>query len=81
MWGVEQLTWEVQGTRRRGRRPKRRWMDCTREDPREKQLSEDDVYDRAWWRRERDCVVDAVEEKRKAYRKMLQRNVPEEVKE
>ena len=41
---------EVQGRRRRGR-PKRRWMDCVREDLREKQLSEDDAYDRAGWRR------------------------------
>ena len=32
-------------------RPKQRWMDNVREDMRDKQLSDDDVYDRAGWRR------------------------------
>ena len=32
-------------------RPKQRWMDNVREDMREKHLSEDDVHDRAVWRR------------------------------
>ena len=41
---------EAQGRRMVGR-PKRRWMDCVGDNLREKQLSEDDVYDRAAWRR------------------------------
>lgn len=41
---------KVQGRRRRGRL-KRRWMDCMKESGREKQMSEDDVYDRTAWRR------------------------------
>ena len=40
----------VQGSRRRGR-PKKRWMDCVKDDPREKGLSGEEVYDRAAWRR------------------------------
>ena len=41
---------EVPGGRGRGR-PKQRWMDNVREDMRNKQLSEDEVHDRAGWRR------------------------------
>ena len=41
---------EVLGGRGRGR-PKQRWMDNVREDMRGKQLSGDDVHDRAGWRR------------------------------
>ena len=37
---------EVQGSRRRGR-PKKRWMDCVKDDLREKGLSGEEVYDRA----------------------------------
>ena len=41
---------KVQGRRKRGR-PKRRWLDRVRDDIKEKGLSEEDVYDRATWRR------------------------------
>ena len=41
---------EVQGSRRRGR-PKKRWVDCVKDDVREKGLSGEAVYDRAAWRR------------------------------
>lgn len=50
VWAKESDGGGGAGRRSRGR-PKRRWMDCVREDLREKQLSEDDVHDRAWWRR------------------------------
>ncbi|XP_066969217.1 uncharacterized protein [Macrobrachium rosenbergii] len=42
---------DVPGGRARGRQKKRRWMDVVRDDLRDKQLSEDDVFDRARWRR------------------------------
>ena len=48
--GRRMMELEVQGRRGRGR-PKRRWMDCMREDMREKQLAEEDVHDRTRWRR------------------------------
>ena len=41
---------EVQGSGRRGR-PKKRWVDCVKDDLREKGLSGEEVYDRAAWRR------------------------------
>ena len=41
---------EVRGSGRRGR-PKKRWADCVKDDPREKGLSGEEVYDRAAWRR------------------------------
>ena len=47
--GRRVMEMEVPGRRGRGR-PKQRWMDNVREDMRDKQLSEDDVHDRARWR-------------------------------
>ena len=44
------LDMEVEGRRQRGR-PKKRWKDCIREDLRERGLREEDVRDRALWRR------------------------------
>ena len=41
---------EVPGKRRRGR-PKRRWLDSTRNDLSERGLSEEDAQDRPRWRR------------------------------
>ena len=41
---------KVQGRRKRGR-PKRIWLDKVKDDIKEKGLSDDDVYDRATWRR------------------------------
>ena len=41
---------EVQGSRRRGR-PKKRWVDCVKDDLNEKGLSGEEVYDRAARRR------------------------------
>ena len=41
---------EVQGSRMRGR-PKKRWVDCVKDDLRENRLSGEEVYDRAAWRR------------------------------
>ena len=41
---------EVPGKRRRGR-PKRRWLDSTRNDLLERELSREDTQDRAKWRR------------------------------
>ena len=41
---------EVPGKRRRGR-PKRRWLDNIRNDLSERELSEEEVQDRAKWRR------------------------------
>ena len=35
--------------RRKGGRPKRRWLDKVKDDIKEKGLSADDVYDRATW--------------------------------
>ena len=40
---------EVQGSGRG--RPRKRWADCVKDDPREKGLSGEEVYDRAAWRR------------------------------
>ena len=40
---------EVQRSRRRGR-PKKRWVDCVKDDPREKGLSGEEVYDRGDYR-------------------------------
>ena len=37
------------GSKTRGR-PKRRWMDCVRDNLRKRQLSVEDDYDRAKWR-------------------------------
>ncbi|XP_066977866.1 uncharacterized protein [Macrobrachium rosenbergii] len=48
--GMRVMQMEVPGGTTRGR-PKRRWMDVVREDLRDKQLSEDDVFDRAGWRK------------------------------
>ena len=44
------LDMEVEGRRQRGR-PKKRWKDCIGEDLRERGLREEDVGDRALWRR------------------------------
>ena len=41
---------KVQGRRKRGK-PKRRWLDKVKDDIKEKELSDDEVYDRAAWRR------------------------------
>ena len=41
---------KVQGRRKRGR-PKRIWLDKVKDDIKVKGLSDDDVYDRATWRR------------------------------
>ena len=41
---------KVQG-RRKGGRPKQRWLDKVKDDIKEKRLSADDVYDRSTWRR------------------------------
>ncbi|XP_068224256.1 uncharacterized protein [Palaemon carinicauda] len=35
---------------RRGGRPKRRWMDCIKDDLRSKELTGDEVWDRGRWR-------------------------------
>ena len=43
------MVMKVQGRRKRGI-PKRRWMDRVRDDIKEKELSADEVYDRANWR-------------------------------
>ena len=48
--GKRVMEMEVQGTRNRGR-PKQRWMDSVKEDLREKELTGDEVHDRAMWRR------------------------------
>ncbi|XP_068220440.1 uncharacterized protein [Palaemon carinicauda] len=40
----------AQGTRRRGR-PKQRWVDCTKDDPRSKGPTGDEVRDRGRWRK------------------------------
>ena len=47
--GKRVLKMEVTGRRRRGR-PERRWMDCVREDMKEKNLEERDVKDRNKWK-------------------------------
>ena len=48
--GRRVMEMEVPGRRRRGR-PKQRWMDNIGEDMKDKNLSDNDVYDRAGWRR------------------------------
>ena len=48
--GRKATVMKVQGRRKRGR-PKRRWLDKVKDDIKEKGLSDDDVYDRATWRR------------------------------
>ena len=47
--GRRAMIMKVQGRRKRGR-PKRRWLDI-KDDIKEKELSADDVSDRATWRR------------------------------
>ena len=44
--GKRSMGIEVQGSRRRGR-PKKRWAVCVNDDLREKELSREEVYDRA----------------------------------
>ena len=46
--GKRAMSIEVQGSRRG--RPKKRWVDCVKDDPREKGLS-GEVYDPGTWRR------------------------------
>ena len=48
--GKRVMGMEVEGVRGRGR-PKRRWMDCVREDMERKGLTEEDALDRGEWRR------------------------------
>ena len=48
--GKRLMVIEVAGKRRRGR-PKRRWLDSTRNDLSERELSGEDAQDRAKWRR------------------------------
>ena len=48
--GRRAMVMNVQGRRKRGR-PKRRWLDKVKDNIKEKELSADDVYDRATWRR------------------------------
>ncbi|XP_066981571.1 uncharacterized protein [Macrobrachium rosenbergii] len=48
--GMRVMQMEVPGGRARGR-PKRKGVDIVREDLRDKKLSEDDVLDRARWRK------------------------------
>ena len=48
--GRRVMEMEELGGRERGR-PKQRWMDNVRDDMRDKQLSEDDVHNRAGWKR------------------------------
>ncbi|XP_066974261.1 uncharacterized protein [Macrobrachium rosenbergii] len=48
--GRRVMQMEVPGGRARGR-PKRRWTDVVREDLRDEQLSENDAFDRARWRK------------------------------
>ena len=48
--GKRVMVIEVPGKRRRGR-PKRRWLDSIRNDLSERELSRDDMQDRAKWRR------------------------------
>ncbi|KAJ8870129.1 hypothetical protein PR048_029141 [Dryococelus australis] len=47
--GGKVLDLEVVGRRGKGR-PRGRWMDCMREDLREKQLNENDIWNRAKWK-------------------------------
>lgn len=48
--GRRVMEMKVRGRRKRGT-PNHRWMDCVREDLREKQLTENHVYGRARWRK------------------------------
>ena len=48
--GREAMEMEVEGRRARGR-PKTRWKDCIRNDPREKNIDEGTVHSRSEWRR------------------------------
>ena len=48
--GKRVMAMEVPGERRRGR-PKQRWLDSIRNDLSERELSREDVQDRAKWRR------------------------------
>ncbi|KAJ8873906.1 hypothetical protein PR048_024742 [Dryococelus australis] len=48
--GKKVLDLEVVGRTNRGK-PRRRWMDCVREDLREKQLNVNDIWNRAKWKR------------------------------
>ena len=48
--GRRAMEMKVQG-RKKGGRPKRRWLDRVTDDIKEKGLSADDVYDRTTWRR------------------------------
>ena len=46
--GKRVMGMEVEGVRGRGR-PKRRWMECVREDMERKGLTEEDALDRVEW--------------------------------
>ncbi|XP_068221421.1 uncharacterized protein [Palaemon carinicauda] len=48
--GRRVMKMEVQGTRRRGE-PKRRWMDCIKDDVPPKGLTGDEVWDKGSWRK------------------------------
>ncbi|XP_068219797.1 uncharacterized protein [Palaemon carinicauda] len=48
--GRRVMEMEVQEMRRRGR-PKRRWMDCIKDDLRSKGLTGDEVWDRGRWKK------------------------------
>ena len=48
--GKQTMEMEVQGRRKRGR-PKKRWIDCVKEDLRTRNIDETDVYNRTRWRR------------------------------
>ncbi|XP_068229381.1 uncharacterized protein [Palaemon carinicauda] len=47
--GSRVMKMEVQGARSR-KRPKRRWVDCIKDNLRSKGLTEDEVWDRSTWR-------------------------------
>ena len=47
--GRRVMEMDIRGRRRRGR-PKRRWMDCVKDDLRSKGLTGDEVWDRSRWR-------------------------------
>ena len=48
--GKQTMEMEVQGRRKRGR-PKKRWIDCVKEDLRGREIDEAEVYNRTRWRR------------------------------